>query len=73
MTVFRSATLRTFSHNARRIERVNDVFSNNVLITAKITDVLITALADTDSNMNFVSACCAKSLGLPIAPVSNIV
>ena len=42
------------------------------MITVKINDVSITALGNTDSTMNFMSGCCAKSLGLKAPPTSGV-
>ena len=44
-----------------------------MLITAKINDVSIIALANSGSTLNFVSACCAKNLDLAIVCVCKVV
>ena len=51
---------------------MNDVFFHSLLITAKINDISIIALADTGSTMNFENACCAKNLGLQVAAASML-
>ena len=71
-------TLSTISsHNESQLAlaslKIHDVFSYNVLITVKINVMSITFSAGTGSAMDFVSACCAENLGLPVAPASKVV